>query len=216
VSSDFLIFFIWFILIIMFRSGIFFIATRKKKETKWNEKFYNSIEIFEDSELDPSIFWSFLTDPKKAMNFNYKNKLKSISFEQPLKLGSMVKIRVRRSLSSLKGYISVFSQGSKIAIEYHAWPQATRYICEIEIMPLESKTRYILRLKAKHLFVPLIVPILKKLIPILYRKANNIISDVFHNCLLICQKSSEEDQKINDAKVENRSFIDGAECITES
>jgi hypothetical protein len=184
-------FFYFFILFLLIRTVVFCIVSRNKKEKQWNKRFYNCVEVFEDSYVDPSIFWSFLTDSKKIMNFDYKNKVKWVVFEQPLKLGSIIKIRLRKRYG-FKGCISFFSQESRIVFEYHVWPSETRYICEIEMIRLEDKIRYILRMKAKNLLVPLIVPLIKRLWPKLDVKMKSMISEILHNCLEICKKNQQD------------------------
>jgi hypothetical protein len=101
-------FFPLFIFIISVQSVVFWIICKSKNERQWNKRFYQCIEVFEDSSLDPSVVWSFLTDPNKFMNFNYRNKIKWVNFEQPLKLGSAVRIRIRKGYG-FKGFLSCSS-----------------------------------------------------------------------------------------------------------
>jgi len=180
-----------FIFIISVQSIVFWIVCKSKNERQWNKRFYQCVEVFEDSRVDSSVVWSFLTDPDKFMNFNYKNKIKWVNFEQPLKLGSAVRIRIRKGYG-FKGFLSFFEPESKIVFEYHVWPNAARYICEIEMIRLEDKTRYILRMKVKKLLVPLI----KKIYPRIDEKMKKLGSELLHNCLVICEKkSSKNDQQ---------------------
>jgi hypothetical protein len=180
-----------FIFIIAIKSVAFWIACNSRNERQWNKRFYQCVEVFEDSPVDSSIVWSFLTDSNKFMNFNYRNKIKWVNFEQPLKLGSAVRIRIRKGYG-FKGFLSCFDKESRIVFEYHVWPNATRYICEIEMIRLEGKTRYILRMKVKKLAVPL----MKKLYPKIDERMKKLGSELLHNCLVICEKkSSEKDQK---------------------
>ncbi|MBX9839318.1 MAG: hypothetical protein K2X69_13515, partial [Silvanigrellaceae bacterium] len=180
-------FILFFVFIIFIQTIIFWIVSRKRPEKKWDKKFYQCIEVFEDSPLDPSLAWSLLTDPEKFMHFNSKNKVKWIKCEQPLKLGSMVKIRIRKG-SIFKGFLSCFNQESRIIFEYHVWPNATRFICELEMVRLENKTRYILRMKVKNLMVPL----LKKLYPRLDEKMTNTGSRILRNFLATCERMDFE------------------------
>jgi Activator of Hsp90 ATPase homolog 1-like protein. len=179
-----------FIFIISIQSVVFWIVCKSKNERKWNKRFYQCVEVFEDSPVDSPVVWSFLTDPNKFMNFNYRNKIKWVNFEQPLRLGSAVRIRIRKGYG-FKGFLSCFEKESRIVFEYHVWPNATRYICEIEMIRLEGKTRYILRMKVKKIAVPLI----KKLYPRIDERMKKLGSDLLHNCLKICEKNcSEENQ----------------------
>ena len=98
----FLYIFFVFILGIFLKSIAFFIVSRSRKERKWSEKFYNCIEVCEDSHIDPAIFCSFLTDSGKIMQLNYKNKIKSIEFKEPLESGSMIKIKIRKRNNEIK------------------------------------------------------------------------------------------------------------------
>ena len=180
-----------FIFIITLNSVVFWFVCKSKNERQWNKRFYQCVEVFEDSPVDSSIVWYFLTDSNKFMNFNYRNKIKWVNFEQPLKLGSAVRIRIRKGYG-FKGFLSCFDKESRIVFEYHVWPNATRYICEIEMIRLEGKTRYILRMKVKKLAVPLI----KKLYPKIDERMKKLASELLHNCLVICEKkSSEKDQE---------------------
>jgi len=165
---------------------IFWVISRIKNERKWNKIFYHSIEAFEDSYIPPEDSWSYLIDPNKFMNFDYKNKLKWIKFDQPLKLNSKVKIKVRYG-SILRGYITAFEPNKKLCFEYFAFPSATRYFWEIEMVTLEDKTRYILRIKIKKLLVPLI----NKLFPKLSEKMKNLASNILHNSIKTCGLSSK-------------------------
>ena len=174
-----------FIFIISIQSVIFWIVCNSRNERKWNKRFYQCVEVFEDSPVDSSIVWSFLTDSNKFMNFNYRNKIKWVNFEQPLKLGSAVRIRIRQGYG-FKRFLSCFEKESKIVFEYHVWPNATRYICEIEMIRLEGKIRYILRMKVKKL----VVPLLKKLYPKIDERMKKLGSELLHNCLVICEKKS--------------------------
>lgn len=179
-----------FIFVIAIQSLVFWIVCKSKNERQWNEKFYQCVEVFEDSQLDVSVVWSFLTDPDKFMNFNYRNKIKRVDFEQPLKLGSAVRIRIRKGYG-FKGFLSCFDKDSKIVFEYHVWPNATRYIFEVEMLRLEGKTRYILRMKVKKLAIPL----LKKLCPKISERMKKVGAELLHSCLVICEEKSS-DQKI--------------------
>jgi hypothetical protein len=180
-----------FIFIISVKSVAFWIVCKSKNERQWNKRFYQCVEVFEDSPVDPSVVWSFLTDPNKFMNFNYRNKIKWVNFEQPLRLGSAVRIRIMKGYG-FKGFLSCFEKESRIVFEYHVWPNATRYICEIEMIRLEGKTRYILRMKVKKLAIPLI----KKLFPRIDERMKKLGSDLLHNCLKVCEKNfSEEHQQ---------------------
>ena len=163
------------------------IVSRPKNEKQWNKKFYLYGEALEDSCLDPSVVWSFLTDSEKFMNFNYKNKIKGVEFEQPLKLGSAIRIRARTGYG-FKGFLSFFDQESRVIFEYHAWPNASRYIFEIEMIRLGDKTRYILRMKVKKILAPL----MKKIYPKIDEKMKNLCSELLHNCLVICEKKSSK------------------------
>lgn len=193
----FLYLFCVFILGISLRSVVFFIVSRRKIEKQWNKIFYNCLEVFEDSHIDPVVFCSFLTDPCKIMNFNYKNKIKSIEFKEPLISGSSIEIKIRKRYS-FKGVVSYFNPESKIVFEYHIWPNATRYICELEMIRLENKTRYILRMKAKNILVPLLVPLIKRIFRSTNEKISNGISEILHNSLVVCEKSlSEKNQSKN-------------------
>ena len=179
-----------FILIISIQSLVFWIVCRSKNERQWNKRFYQCVEVFEDSCVNPSVVWSFLTDPDKFMNFNYRNKIKWVDFEQPLKLGSAVRIRIRKGYG-FKGILSCFDKESKIVFEYHVWPNATRYICEVEMIRLEGKTRYVLRMKVKKL----VVPLLKKLYPSIDERMKKLGAELLHSCLVICEKKSSEKDK---------------------
>lgn len=176
-----------FIFISSIQSVVFWIVCKSKNERQWNKRFYQCVEVFEDSPVDSSVVWSFLTDPNKFMNFNYRNKIKWVNFEQPLRLGSAVRIRIRKGYG-FKGFLSCFEKESRIVFEYHVWPNATRYICEIEMIRLEGKTRYVLRMKVKKLAVPLI----KKLYPRIDERMKKLGSDLLHNCLSICEKKISE------------------------
>ena len=171
------------------KAFVFWIISKPRNEKKWNKIFYQAVEVSEDSHLDPSFVWSFLIDPKKFMNFNYKNKIKWIKFDQPLKLGSEVKIRIRKG-SVFKGFISFFDPESRIVFEYHVFPNATRFICDIEMIQLENKTRYILRMKGKKLLIPLV----KKLYPKLSERMANFSLGMLRKSLKICEDiASEQD-----------------------
>lgn len=180
-------FFPVFIFLIAVQSIVFLFVSRSRKEKQWNKRFYFATEAFEDSKVPPSVVWSFLTDSEKFMNLNYKNKIKWVKFEQPLKLGSSIRIRIRKGYV-LKGFLSFFEQESRIVFEYHVWPNSTRYIYEIEMIPLKNETRYILRIKTKKLIAPLV----KKLYPRLDEKVFNLISATLRSCLAICEKNHSE------------------------
>lgn len=81
-----------FILIIAIQSIVFWFVCNFKNEKQWNNRFYQRVEVFEDSQVKPSVAWSFLTDPNKFMHLNYKNKIKWVNFEQPMNLGSAVRM----------------------------------------------------------------------------------------------------------------------------
>jgi len=194
-----------FIFILAIQSLVFWIVCKSKNEKQWNKRFYQCVEVFEDFPLDASIVWSFLTDPNKFMNFNYRNKIKWVNFEQPLKLGSAVRIRIRKGYG-FKGFLSCFDKESKIVFEYHVWPNATRYICEVEMIRLENKTRYVLRMKVKKIAVPLI----KKLYPKNDEIMKKLCSELLHSCLLVCEKNSfekdQEKQTIQNLKISTPSL----------
>ena len=55
-----------FIFIISIQSVVFWIVCKSKNEKQWNKRFYQSVEVFEDSPVDSSVVWSFLTDPSNS------------------------------------------------------------------------------------------------------------------------------------------------------
>lgn len=184
-----------FVLGFFIRSVFFFIVTRRRKEKKWSDKFYNKIEVFEDSHVDPSVFFSFLTNPHKIKDFDYKNKIKSIVFNNPMKVDSEIKIKPRK-MYACKGVVSHLTPESNIVFEYHVWPNATRYIVELEIVKIENKTRYIFRMKAKNLLVPILIPLTNKIFRRINERISNGMLELLRNCLLVCENSLKEmDQK---------------------
>jgi hypothetical protein len=49
-----------FVLVVAIQSVVFWIVCKSKNEKQWNKRFYQCVEVFEDSRVDSSVVWSFL------------------------------------------------------------------------------------------------------------------------------------------------------------